>query len=70
MPHAGDSVIVKFRVTNNGNVGLAGITFGVYDNDPLAGGTLVTDSLQTLRLPRSRAVDVCKRRVQYHRARR
>ncbi len=47
MPHAGDPVFVKFRVTNHGNVGLAGITFGVYDGDPRNGGTLAIDSLQT-----------------------
>jgi len=46
--HAGDPVFVKFRVTNHGNVGLAGITFGVYDGDPRNGGTLAIDSLQTL----------------------
>ncbi len=48
MPHVGDPVFVRFRITNHGNVGLAGITFGVYDNDPRRGGRLVIDSLQTL----------------------
>ena len=48
MPHAGDPVIVRFRITNHGNVGLAGITFGVYDGDPRSGGSLVLDSLQTI----------------------
>ena len=48
MPHAGDPVIVRFRVTNHGNVGLAGITFGLYDGDPLGGGILLAEAVQTL----------------------
>jgi len=48
MPHAGDPVVVRFRITNHGNVGLAGIAFGVYDGDPLSGGRLVLDSLPTI----------------------
>ena len=40
--------IVRFRITNHGKIGLADITFGVYDGDPRSGGALVLDSLQTL----------------------
>ncbi len=48
MPHAGDPAIVRCRITNHGNVGLAGVAFGVYDGDPLGGGRLVLDSLPTI----------------------
>ncbi|MBM4309755.1 MAG: choice-of-anchor A family protein [Deltaproteobacteria bacterium] len=48
MPHAGDPVIVRFRISNHGNVGLAGVTFGVFDGDPHSGGSLVLDSLATI----------------------
>jgi choice-of-anchor A domain-containing protein len=48
MPHAGEPVLVRFRISNHGNTGLAGITFGMYDNDPRSTGRLVIDAVQSL----------------------